>query len=407
MNVDRLLHTPSPRLRSLRGQRGLFLYMRYSAHVMTLIVLALMGGFALRLYGYEGNSPWASPWWYAAATLMVAPAATASWVVETAPDLNLQPRPTFHRALVCAVAVGAVCLGLALGLMVPATGLGERYGFFAAAMVSLWMLAWAVAPFLRFRWLLIAAIVAVTYLLARWARFDEVGWITVMPLLLFGTMVLTMWMLGVFKELMRVKETEAALSASEERLRIAQQLHDSLGQSLAAMSLKVQVIDKVMRKQGVADASPMLVGEVAALRGLVADTSTHMREVVHGYRQVSLDEELQRARSLLRDSGIAVSIRGGASELSWLSAERRQVASWFVREAATNVLQHARASTATITVSPFVVSVDNDGASGEPGKLSGLEHLNQRAQRVGGSIAASQHGGEFCSTLTFDTEGPQ
>src|SRR5439155_22176747 len=95
----------------------------------------------------------------------------------------------------------------------------------------------------------------------------------------------------------------ARLAVAEERLRIARDLHDVLGQRLSAMALKSELAARLVGTDPArAEAEMTEVGEVA--RGALDE----MRATVSGYRGTSLAGETRTAAALLGASGVATTV---------------------------------------------------------------------------------------------------
>ena len=190
-------------------------------------------------------------------------------------------------------------------------------------------------------------------------------------------------------ELRAAREELAGLAVADERLRMARDLHDVLGQSLSTISLKAQLAQRLMSGEGTAAA------EVADIETVAVHALAEVREVVTGYRQPSLATELAGARRLLDAAGIDVRVQ--ADELD-VPPRTEALLGWVLREAVTNVVRHSRGTACRIEVSSrgpdVVVAVRDDGGSGgapvarPPGQAQGhgLTGLAERVEAVGGTV---------------------
>lgn len=214
-------------------------------------------------------------------------------------------------------------------------------------------------------------------------------------------------------KLRRTRAELARAAVAEERLRIARDLHDLLGHSLSLIALKAELARRVI------GTDPDRAGkEVAELETVARQSLSDVREAVAGFRQPDLAGELSAARQLLDAAGIAVDIRSaGADDL----AQPVDAAlAWAVREGATNVVRHSRATKVSIRVSTSDSDVvaeisDNGPAAGPEGNGprghasppapgpaeravahrprpaftgSGLAGLAERVRSLGGELAA-------------------
>ena len=200
------------------------------------------------------------------------------------------------------------------------------------------------------------------------------------------------------RELRAAREELARLAVSEERLRIARDLHDLLGHTLSVVALKSELAGKLVeRDPGRASAELRDVQEVT--RQALAE----VREAVHAYRQLALRDALDGARTALEAAGI--DCRVDEAELE-LPADVEAVLAWAVREATTNVVRHSGAHRCAIRVvsdgAVAAVEVEDDGAGGTPGPGgSGLAGLAERAERVHGRLdAGARPGGGYRLAVT-------
>jgi two-component system, NarL family, sensor histidine kinase DesK len=190
-----------------------------------------------------------------------------------------------------------------------------------------------------------------------------------------------------FSEIARTNQTlvetraEVARLASEtERNRIARDLHDLVGHSLTAITVKSNLARQLAAKES----SPALQ-EITEVEQLSRQALADVRAAVSGYRDVTLAGELARARELLRASGIATDIPTATEPQDAVSQE---LFGWAVREGVTNIVRHARASSCTIAVSPTAVEIIDDGVATTTQPGNGLTGLRERADAVGATVEA-------------------
>src|SRR5580693_3701397 len=210
-----------------------------------------------------------------------------------------------------------------------------------------------------------------------------------------------------------VRQTRAELArvaVAEERLRIARDLHDLLGHSLSLITLKAELSRRMMATDAAGAER-----EISELEAVARQSLSDVREAVAGYRQPDLAAELGAARQLLTAAGVACRI--SAPEGLSLPGEVDTVLAWAVREGVTNVVRHAQATSAVITVAadPSGVTAeitDNGrgsaaraptgtgpatgavlGAAASDGMRrvggSGLAGLGERVRKLGGELAAA------------------
>ncbi|MER0445546.1 histidine kinase [Streptomyces sp. Edi4] len=187
-------------------------------------------------------------------------------------------------------------------------------------------------------------------------------------------------------KLHRSREELSRLAVAGERLRFARDVHDVLGLSLSAISLKCELAYRLL---GEAPARAVEeLGEVlCASRGALAE----VRSVSRGYREMSLSGEADAAVSMLSAAGIrtTVSIETGA-----LPAAVDTVLAAALREGLTNLLRHSNAERceirAELRAGSALLTLVNDGVGRtRPPKDApdgGLAALGCRIGQLGGSL---------------------
>ena len=188
----------------------------------------------------------------------------------------------------------------------------------------------------------------------------------------------------VLEELHATRAELADLAVGRERLRVSRDLHDLLGQSLSAISLKGDLAVRVL-----ASDPPAARAEIESLTGVARQALGGVRAVTRDEHAVSLATEVQGAAGLLGAAGIDTRVD---LDLPQLPGPVEEVLAWAVREAVTNVLRHSQARTCSISAGRrdgrLWLEIENDGPSLPAGQGSGLAGLTGRAQTVSGSVSA-------------------
>ncbi len=221
----------------------------------------------------------------------------------------------------------------------------------------------------------------------------DVWWLVALMLLVRG---LGLDMIGVarmgsaIRELHTARRELARLKVEEERLRLARDLHDLLGQALSTITLKSE-----LARHLIAEDAGRCAQELSEIERVARQTLREVREAVAGYRHPRLESELEGARQLLEAAGINYQIKPNTLILP---PETSAVLAWTVREGVTNVIRHSRARYCEITLlhrnGTVATEVINDGGresraeslSGRPGL--GLVGLRERVSALGGRMEA-------------------
>jgi signal transduction histidine kinase len=221
-------------------------------------------------------------------------------------------------------------------------------------------------------------------------------------------------MMKVRAERARAREEQERRQASEERLRIARELHDVLGHHLSLINVQAGVGLHLM------DNRPEQARE--ALTAIKTASAEALREV-RGVLGVLRPEEeaaprqpalgLDRLDELTADAGLPVTTTITGPKRA-LPAEVDRAAYRIVQEALTNVRKHAAAAaSASVTVEyapdALHLSIRNNGESTavEDGSGSGIAGMRARAMSLGGTLSAGplpDGGFQVCATLPFSEE---
>lgn len=208
------------------------------------------------------------------------------------------------------------------------------------------------------------------------------------------------WVAGLSTQLRSARADLARGAIAAERLRIARDLHDVLGQRLTEVVLTSEV---AARQAGV---DPAAAAEgMRAVGGIARGLLNEVRSTVSGYREVTLDSEVATAREVTRAGRVALAVElpdpapGGLTGVTL---------AWMVREGVTNVMRHARARSCTITVTggDTVTATIVDDGPGHRRPVSfgtGLTGLAERVAAAGGTLRAEA--GEHRFTLRAEFPG--
>lgn len=372
--------------RDLDGGAKLAVYTRLSLEAMVVF----FGLYIVAVVAFTDNDANPPAWLTAldiVASLLLLVAGVA--VLELRTEFTTAPRREMRREvpwlLPTATVLGASCWVAGLLLMLSGSD-GISDGGLPLIVVSLFIMPLAVMPWLPYHWpvTVVAAVVTAVVL-------GEMWWMSLFIPFFLMTTLLSAWTVNIAKQLDRARITESALQVSEERLRFAQELHDTLGQRLAAISVTTELA-RALAARG----DDRLDAELAELQSLAQASVAEMHDVVEGYRTVNLSTEITGSRQLLESAGITLTVEGDPTALP---EPLRDTAAWLVREATTNVVKHADATWVRLTLTPDTVTVANDGVARDIERLSGLAGIRRRAEPSGASLVAERDGNLFTVTL--------
>jgi two-component system nitrate/nitrite sensor histidine kinase NarX len=210
--------------------------------------------------------------------------------------------------------------------------------------------------------------------------------------------------LGLAVENQRLVSREKEMAVSEERNLLAQELHDSIAQSLAFLNIQAQMLDDSLRRQDAGEAREGL----ARMREGIQESYDHVRELLVHFRTRLLQEDLESSiRTALEkfegQTGIAVAFQSEGTSAP-LAPDIELQAMHIVQEALSNVRKHARASRVTIGLQRgpegVSVAVKDDGVGFDPAAKEGAEDhmglriMKERAHRIGGHLEIHSAGGQ-------------
>ena len=184
------------------------------------------------------------------------------------------------------------------------------------------------------------------------------------------------------------------LAQVAERERIARDLHDLLGHTLSLIILKSELASKLAERD-----IERARSEIRDVERISREALAQVRSAVRGYRSAGLQHEIDAARATLETAGIRVEIE---SDRVPLTATQESVLALAIREAVTNVVRHAGASTCRISVArqdeACVVTIADDGRGGAGAFGNGLRGMGERVESLGGTLARD---GTRGTTLTI------
>lgn len=176
----------------------------------------------------------------------------------------------------------------------------------------------------------------------------------------------------------RAREARSGLALVAERERVARDLHDVLGHSLTALSIKAELASRLI------DVDPARAkAELESIQATARQALAEIRATVGGLRAANLDAELAAAPQVLADTGVETRLLGSVVDTD---PRHRVLLAWVLRESVTNVVRHARARSVVIELGQRGMSVTDDGAGIHERERNGLRGMRERVSRAGGTL---------------------
>ncbi|MES2865425.1 MAG: histidine kinase, partial [Actinomycetota bacterium] len=191
--------------------------------------------------------------------------------------------------------------------------------------------------------------------------------------------------------------------ATQERLRVATDVHDLQGHHLQVIALQLELAERLMAKDP--DAA---LAQLRAARGSVAQAQQGTRDLALRFRTAALSDEIANAVDLLRAAGTSAeaSVDAGADRAP------ASVLGPVIRETTTNVLRHGGGKWAQLSLTrngeSWRYEIVNDSA-GDPASDdgSGLEGVGRRAAEAGGTLDVRRGKQEFAVVVTVPAGAPE
>ncbi|MDP2238724.1 MAG: type IV pili methyl-accepting chemotaxis transducer N-terminal domain-containing protein [Burkholderiales bacterium] len=202
--------------------------------------------------------------------------------------------------------------------------------------------------------------------------------------------------LGVALENQRLVSRDRELAVTEERNLLAQELHDSIAQSLAFLNLQAQLLEDSLKRSVMDEAR----GILAQIREGIQESYDDVRELLVHFRTRIKQEDIELTirSSLSRfesQTGVETSCEVSGRGVPLPPEQQLQVLH-ILQEALSNVRKHSGASRVEFEMKrgrDYEFHVRDNGCGFDPGALDdptgshiGLRIMKERAQRIGGEI---------------------
>ncbi len=212
--------------------------------------------------------------------------------------------------------------------------------------------------------------------------------------------------LGMAIEKAALDSESKRLTIMQERALLANELHDSLAQTLASLRFQIRMLEQTIGLKSTGAAN-----EAANIKSGLDQANAQLRELIAHFR-IRMDERglIPAVQELVnrfgRETGITVYFQNEVRDLQLPPHTEVQVLH-IVQEAMANIRKHSQAQTVRVLLrneprDQFLVLVEDDGlgmdtdkaARGKPGEHVGLTIMQERAKRIGGELFIESEPGE-------------
>jgi signal transduction histidine kinase len=200
---------------------------------------------------------------------------------------------------------------------------------------------------------------------------------------------------SLLRALQAARERERDLAAADERVRLAREIHDGLGHHLTVLNVQLQAAEKLIERD------PERARDAIALCREEAQAALlEVRQSVAAMRRTPLDgRSLESALAALvrdfdRHSPMAATFES-SGDAPALSPQAAMTLYRAAQEGLTNAQKHAAAQRVIVRLDADAMSArltvedDGQGAPASDGGGFGLAGLRERAEQLGGTLAAA------------------
>jgi two-component system sensor histidine kinase DesK len=181
-------------------------------------------------------------------------------------------------------------------------------------------------------------------------------------------------------------EENVGLAAVAERERIARDLHDVLGHTLSVIVLKAELAGRLVTLD-----PTRATAEIGDVEKTARSALAEIREAIGGYRSRGLAAEIEAARLTLDAAGVTLVAESSPAPTAALSPQEETALALVLREAVTNIVRHARATTCRLR---FITEegnrclvVEDDGQHAVAREGNGLRGMRERVESLGGHFS--------------------
>ena len=174
------------------------------------------------------------------------------------------------------------------------------------------------------------------------------------------------------------------LLAENERNRISQDLHDSIGHTFVMLKLKAELAEKYLEKNNI-EAAKQELGEISKIS---KESMNNTREIINKLKQRSIEEELHIIQDIMTMSNIQINVKNNI--FSKPTTVQEWTLTMILKELANNVIKHSNATECDIIINEdkeqYSLLFSDNGCGFE--KINGeeLQSIKERLKAVNGEV---------------------
>ena len=174
------------------------------------------------------------------------------------------------------------------------------------------------------------------------------------------------------------------LLAENERNRIGQDLHDSIGHTFVMLKLKAELAEKYLEKNNIEAAKQ----ELSEISKISKESMNNTRAIINKLKQRSVDEELHIIQDIMTMSNIQINVKNNI--FSKPTTVQEWTLTMILKELANNVIKHSNATKCDIIINEdkeqYSLLFSDNGCGFE--KINGeeLKSIKERLKAVNGKV---------------------
>ncbi|MGX7081115.1 Sensor histidine kinase desK [Gemella morbillorum] len=174
------------------------------------------------------------------------------------------------------------------------------------------------------------------------------------------------------------------LLAENERNRISQDLHDSIGHTFVMLKLKAELAEKYLEKNNIEAAKQ----ELSEISKISKESMNNTRAIINKLKQRSIDEELHIIQDIMTMSNIQINVKNNI--FSKPTTIQEWTLTMILKELANNVIKHSNATECDIIINEdkeqYSLLFSDNGCGFE--KINGeeLKSIKERLKAVNGKV---------------------
>lgn len=177
------------------------------------------------------------------------------------------------------------------------------------------------------------------------------------------------------------------LSIVEERQRIARDLHDTLGQKLSMIGLKLDLATRLVDKD-----TEQAKLELTDIRKVSSMALKEVREMVSDMKKIKIEDELLHVQEILEVANIELKLKGKI-KLDSVPLLLENTLSMCLKEAVNNVVRHSKAKKCAVIIEQsekeIRMTITDDGIGYKSNNLhlgNGIKGIMERIQFINGTV---------------------